>query len=1221
MKTLYALLTLLCVFGAVKSNAYTPVHRTELSNQCVHDIEQDSYGYVWLATANGLCKSFGSDYEIYFADPDAGTATVPANQVMGLHTDSDGRLWIATFGGVCALEPGSRTFRRFTIEGREDEKYGGYGFIHYAGRLLCYGNLGLYSLDLTSGRMVHEVNIDDAPVVAAIAGPDDKLWVSTGATLIGLDESLTPTVRLSFESNRHVEAIALNGSRMLLGTPSGVISLNPADLSLSPTPVPANAEVNHILPLGDGNHLISTDNRGVLVYNTNTGTIGKKYGSIDFSELPTAEINRVFADRDGNLWVATFDKGVVCLTDRPSLFNVDRSLVQAFRSDFVTRVLFDRDSTLLVGTRHNGIAAYNPRTRTKRYFNSHTVGAWSHFGHDFVQAMAFDSRDRLWVGYNNDLFVCDRPSTSGGNLNIIKKFPFFVNAVCIAEDSLGRMWVGTDNLGIFVIDQNLEVVHTVGAPIIRSNNITKVIRYDDNHMLFSAYTDGLYLIDIRRMVVSSFDPTHQKMLNTAVDLMFDRDHNLWIGSYNQGLLRYDTKSHELMLCRGSQTDDMVALCQDNNGNIWVSSSYGVYRYDSHGTLAHAYLTRDGLGGNQFHEKCVATTAGGRIYFGGNAGIEEIVPDNDIAGSCHIPVYISSLRLMPDMRPALTGEMADRAEASVSELTLDHKDNSISIEFSGISYDSSRYVEYAYMLEGLDKGFIELGTHNRVTYSDLPAGAYKFMVKVRHKDCEWQAPVQLLDLTVKASPWLSLPALLIYALLFVLIVVTINRIYLRFRLVRQKYALAEERIIQEKQIAANRINFFTNISHELRTPLTLICGPAKQLKSNYANMSDEQIRESLDFINSNTERLMTLIGQLLSFRRVKNETLPLRVGRYDMGEQLDSLANLYKLYAGENGLSVIVERPHDIDLNLTYDKDKIEKIVNNLIVNAIKYSRGGDRAVTLRMRLTDKPAELDGDENHSYAEISVSDDGMGIDETDIPKIFQPFKRLLGISDKRKTDGFGIGLHFVAHLVKEHKGLIRAEKNPAGGMTFTVIIPVSPEAFDSAEFKDTTNSNPALQPDGNPIDITAVQDHAHEPHLEEAKSEPDDSGTDEADCDVEEDSRPKMLVVEDNVALNAFLHNIFCDKFAIIQAYDGQEGLQKAIDECPDIIISDVRMPGDTDGYALCHQLKTTSCTSHIPVILLTAKVLDENKIQGYNAGADAYLCKPFNPDVLDRKSVV
>lgn len=1212
MKTLIlTLIVFLCIIGSINTNAYTPVRRPELSNLCVRSIGQDSYGHIWIATANGLCKKFGNEYEIYFGDVND-LQTVPSNSVTSLLLDSEGWLMVATNKGVCGLEKGSKIFHRFEEDDDPGSDFCGYGFVEYAGRLLCYGGNGLYEIDKNSTRMTLKVGVEGESLTSAIKGPDGLLWLSNGDSMMGVDSTLKVTMRLNFDTSSRIRTMAAAEKCLLLGTPNGVLSFNPANQSVTPTSIGSDTEVTYILTLDDGKHLVATSNRGVLVYDSATGDVSHKYGNIDFNELHADEINSVFCDKDKNIWVSTFDRGEVLLTDRQGLFNVDHNLINAFRNEFVTRIITGPHGNLWVGTRYKGIGVYNPQTKEKRYFNRKTSGTLHPFSHDFVQDMTFDSRGRLWAGYNNSLIVCDPVYTSSGEVTqvpVIKKFPFFVSVVSMAEDSIGQMWVGTDDSGLFVIDRDLNVMKTISTPLIRSNNITKILPYDSDHVLISAYSDNLYLINVRNMTVHNFDPSHQHEWNSAVDMMLDRDRNLWIGTYYHGLLRLDGKTRELTSCLGDQASDIVGLAQGPIGDIWASSSYGIYRFDPSGHQVNSYLKPDGLGGNQFHEKCATGTSQGKVLFGGNAGLEEVAPVEDKARfTPPIKLVLRGLWLLPDYKSVLTGtDLENIDEAAVDNVTLSHKDNSINIEYFAVNYDRAGDIQYAYMLKGREKDFIYTGNYDRVSYSDLSPGDYEFYVKARFKGKDWQEPVKLLDLTVKPNPWFSTPAILLYMLLALALIITANRLYLRFRLIKQKYALSEERITQEKRTTANRINFFTNISHELRTPLTLICGPAKYLKENHKNMSEAQIKESFEFIDSNVERLLTLINQLLSFRRVNNETLPLQVSKADMGAQLESLAKLYTFYATEHRVTINLEKPTNAPIMLTYDSDKVEKVVSNLIVNAIKYS-GDPGLINLRLELVKHPAEFSESDDFTYAQISVSDNGCGMKDEDIPKIFQPFKRLLGIGNPSNTDGFGIGLHFVAHLVKEHKGIIRTVKNPSGGMTFTIVFPVSEEAFTPSEFK----SKPLdVRPD-NPVVAEAISETAT------AAPQMVDDEIDDPELldDMEtEEPRPKILVVDDNTSLNAFVASLFSDKYIVIQAYNGEDALQKATEECPDIIISDVLMPGDIDGLELCRRIKTDSSTSHIPVILLTAKILDEHKIEGYKCGADAYICKPFSPEVL------
>lgn len=1205
----FIILLFFAITGLSQAMAYAPVRRSELSNLCVRAIAQDSYGYIWIATANGLCKSYGNQYEVYFGEIDD-TGTVPSNSVTNLYQDSDSCLLVATNLGVCGRQKGTQIFHRFSISGGNAD-FNAMGFVEYAGKIFAYGDDGLFVINKPDRTLECSVPVSGEQLTSAVEGPDGKLWLSNGSCIMAVDSSLKVTTRHNFAAADRVNTMSTDGKDLLLGTPTGMMKFDPKTHSITPTAIGSDVEVNAILAVDDTTRLIATGNRGVLVYDIRSGKTRHQYNNIDFRDLRTPEINNLYRDRRGNVWVATFDKGEVMLADQPKLFNINSKL-SAFRNDFVTRAVYDSHGNLWAGTRSNGLAIQGKNSDRVHYLNSRTTKQLDTYSHDFVQSLYIDKQGLVWAGYSNSLAIYRPTYDADGSikgLSVVKKFPFFLTAVTMAEDANGNKWIGTDDSGLYVIDRDFNVIKNIASPNFRSNNITKIIPYDSERMLAAAYNDNLYLIDINTLAVSTFDHSNQQVANNTIDMLIDSGGNLWIGTYHHGLFRIDGTTKELSRClEGQRYYDIVAIAQDFNGDIWASSSYGIYRFDNKGNLSNVYLKSNGLGGNQFHEKCVATRPDGGILFGGNTGLDEVTPRS---GSSllppTIPLAIKALLNIPGYTSALKGDQADIDVTSIDRLKLSHKDNSINIEFVAIDYDRSTGIEYSYMLRGHDKDFIYADTHPSVSYSDLSAGNYEFYAKARYKGKEWQQPVKLLSLSVAPNPWLSKTAYAIYILLLLSIIFGINRAYLRYRLIKQKYSLSEERILQEKTNSDNRIRFFTNISHELRTPLTLICGPAQHLRANYKSMTDTQISESFDFINSNIERLLTLINQLLSFRRLNSDTLPLQVARTDMAAQLESLSKLYTVYASENNVEIHLEC--DSRALLTYDSDKIEKIVSNLIVNAIKYSNDNG-SVTIRLETLKNPEgfEHDSDKDYTYASISVCDNGRGMTEEDIPLIFQPFKRLLGINGEKKTEGFGIGLSYVANLVKVHKGIIRTTKNPGGGMTFTVIVPACDSAYSSEEFRGlfAPVTDDIIIENSIPVELPAPISDVDENDIEEIV-EVEDAGT--------EETKSKILVVEDNTSLNTFIAGLFRDRYTVIQAANGDEGIEKAIEECPDIIISDILMPGEVDGYELCRQIKSDPSSSHISVVLLTAKTLDEHKAKGYTCGADAYLCKPFSPEVL------
>lgn len=412
----------------------------------------------------------------------------------------------------------------------------------------------------------------------------------------------------------------------------------------------------------------------------------------------------------------------------------------------------------------------------------------------------------------------------------------------------------------------------------------------------------------------------------------------------------------------------------------------------------------------------------------------------------IPIYLTDFKLFGNSVVPEDGGVIDRDISLIRNLKLDHDENVVSFEFSGIAYDCLSFLEYAYMLEGFDHTWNYIGKYNRATYANLPAGSYTFLVKAKNRNGAWGEPRKLLDVEVSPAPWLHPLALSVYAVLAVLLVFLFSKLYVRLKLAKEKYTLIEAKIEQEHKMSQMKVNFFTNISHELRTPLTLIYAPVKMLKDKYRTLSEQQVESNLDFIAGNVDRLLDLTDQLLKFRHVKDETLPLKVSRHDCVHQLENIIKLYNIYTAEKNQIVEFDCPYD-SLTVIYDADKLDKIMNNLLMNATKYTLDSGRII-VKLDLTKYPERTTGND-WTYMEIRVTDNGIGIDKNDFTRLFKRFSRLVTPSKYGQIKGFGIGLNYVYHLVENHKGKIRAERNVSRGMTFTVVIPVCESAYSEDE----------------------------------------------------------------------------------------------------------------------------------------------------------------------------
>lgn len=1162
-----------------------PFHRQTLSNLHVNDIVQDDMGFVWIGTANGLSRCNGLEgYDVYFNDPH-NPESLPNNHVTALEV-ADGKLWIASYGGVASKPTGKNLFTRYTLADSTKESLNISGFLKHKSQLLCYGAKGVYEIDTIEHKLYKRIS-SPKTVRAVLEDRNGRLWMADDDNLTCCNSQMKPVSSVKFPESMEVCDMLRHNNIIFIASDKGVFRLDTDNQILQRNTLDANlfdSKVYNITPFDNGLFLASTASCGLVAFNPQTGITEQLIYGAKLSGLKSSDITTTYVDRDKNLWVGTFDNGFYIFPRRQPFFNTDQDLCNTFKGEFVTRIANDQTHRFWIGTRYNGLYLFDPSNGKTAHFTRNNTAWLSKYPMDFAQEVFCDSQNRLWIGYNNDLVICK--IMPDGSLSHLRTFPSVTDVVAVTEDSSGRVWVGMARNGMNVYSPDINLIKNICEP--HADNVTSVKCLADGSMLFSAYGSGLYKVDSNTMEVEPFDRDITAPCSNAIDMLIASDGKLWIGTYGNGVFSYDIDTKQLEHHTGFQSNDIVAILEGPDNDLFFSSSYGLYRYNPQTGKLSTYLKTQGTLGNQYHEKSRMADRYGNLYFGGNSGLQQLVPANMHQTASTAPIYLTHVELLANNdHPKCDTYHPDYS--TVKDMSLKHNNNSVRLEFAGLSYDSP--LEYAYKLKGFDKDWIMSGDHNQALYSNLPAGDYTLMVKCRCDDV-WSEPVELLKLSVSPSPWLHPLAKIAYVLIFILLIVLFNHLYLRIRLERRRYMMAEEQVLKERDNTQRKVNFFNNLSHEIRTPVSLIYAPVKYLRDNIATLPKEKIESTLDYIDRNVDRLLNLTNQLLKFHEVQQDTLPLKVGRYDCVAQLESIVRIYNIYAAEKGQSVEFVSPYK-SYECTYDYDKLEKITNNLLFNATKYTPENGHII-VKLEITKLPEGFNKATDYNYMEVQVIDDGIGMSESEVPRLFKRFRRMLGRNGKESINGYGVGLSYVKELVACHKGTITPRKNPEKGMTFIVAIPVDDAAFTSDEYKS-----------GNDIkDFDILQPLLH--------SQPATEG--EETAEIEDTEKPRILLVEDNDELLEFEANMFRDRYEVFTATNGAEGLEIARKEMPNVIISDILMP-QMDGYELCRNIKTDMDTCHISVILLTAKTLDEDRIAGFKVGADMYIDKPFNPEVI------
>lgn len=525
-----------------------------------------------------------------------------------------------------------------------------------------------------------------------------------------------------------------------------------------------------------------------------------------------------------------------------------------------------------------------------------------------------------------------------------------------------------------------------------------------------------------------------------------------------------------------------------------------------------------------------------------------------------------------------------------KLVLSHQENIFSVHFAALDYTNPQNIQYAYILDGFEKQWTFADKQRSVTYTNLPKGEYVLRVRSTNSDGVWVDNERILDIVILPSFWETPIAYVLY-ILFILIIILVA-VYILFTIYRLKHEVSVE-----QQISDIKLRFFTNISHELRTPLTLIAGPVEQVLKNDRLPADA--REQLVVVERNTSRMLRLVNQILDFRKIQNKKMKMQVQRVDIVPFVRKVMDNFEAVAEEHRIDFLfqTEKEH---LYLWVDADKLEKIVFNLLSNAFKYTPNG-KMITMFIR-----------EDENTVSIGVQDQGIGIAENKKKSLFVRFENLVdkNLFNQAST---GIGLSLVKELVEMHKATISVDSRLGEGSCFKVDFLKGKEHYDKeTEF--------ILEDAEAPVRMGQVVDIANS-SIQSETLIPDDSEKIEAvyeeDAAKEENSKELMLLVEDNQELREFLRSIFTPMYRVVEAADGREGANKALKYLPDIIISDVMMP-EKDGIEMTRELRADMTTSHIPIILLTAKTTIESKLEGLEYGADDYITKPFSATYLQAR---
>ncbi len=1170
-----------CLRDSDRNTAQTPPVRSDnLSNQFVYDIAEDSTGQIWIGTFRGLNRYNSREFYQYFEGGDS--LSLPNNQVRDILVTKGGDIYVATVEGISRL---TEKDDFFTVP--LGDKYMVTNLAEMAdSSIIAVSTRGLLAYFPKSNRvevLAKQACPGSMYSIRAHVNDRDEIWIVGENSLRRYDMETRQLADSVATGGFVLNSFLIDGNELwLTGSMLKIFDTHTRRFVSLPSPIAghpvlSNSNIEFVHPYADG-VLIQSSGDGMFYYDAVKGNVTAQ-GEKDFPvNVPDFKIKTMFTDSRQNLWFGGHDQGIAVHYHYTERFNRNKYVSNALAGKSVVSTAIDHDNNLWMATRHGGVYVFDDRTRKISHMPFSYFSQVRNIYDEAIKNIFIDSDNRVWLTLTSGEILQGR--YSGGKLNIEQRFSAW-GVMSICEDYNGTIWLGSGSPYVYYLrrgDKEFSHLQVFDSGFCF---IPGLMSYDDSHIMVAAFDKPIKLIDINTMEISSL-PEDSMGMNRVLksksfiptDLCRDSNGMIWIGTVINGLLRYNPADSSFMAISGTACADISAIREDADSSLWISTLYGLSHYHpDKGTFEHFY-DKDGMGGNQFYDRSAAIDTAGNIYFGGTHGVSSFNPRNL---NKHIKANLLFQNLTVHNKPVCPGQgIIDKDLSLAPEVHLDHKSNSFGISFVAVDFCENPRVAYRYMLEGIDKGWVEAAGSHEAYYANVPPGKYIFHVEIVDD------PESEISLKVIVSPpwWFSWWAICLYLLIIAGIVGILVMTSMKIRAERLAVREARQEKERERHINDMNMRFFANISHEFRTPLTMISGPIKQLLGSSGLSSGD--KHLLSIADVNVKRMLNLVNQLLDFNKIENDTLPLEVERIDIANLLRQISETFANHAAGKEISFALNGLED-NCFTTADADKIMKIYYNLLSNALKFTpRGGSIAVGLDT--------FDDPQLGSCLKVYVRNTGSRIPSDKIEKIFERYYQLDGTAPEGCYNcGTGIGLYYARALAKLHHGKLYALDNLSfEGAEFVLIIPA-----DASVYADDLHKSAPSQPEAYPL-----SNDSHDECIETS----------------EVDSKPLVLVVDDDIQVSEYLRSLLLRNYKVVTRFDAASALEYLNENIPALIISDVVMPG-MDGYELCRTIKQDLRFSHIPVILLTAKATPENQVEGLEAEADAYVTKPFDPAVL------
>ncbi len=1127
-----------------------------LSQNSVVSIAQDSIGYLWFATQDGLNRYDGKIFKYYNKRFD--DITRPTYSQLGkTYVDREGELWIISTSGI--LEKYDKETDVFVHQVRfknVSSIYQDHKLDYFIG---TFGE-GLYKISTKKQDTIKLINEGlEATNIYGLYNEKDNLIVMSSKGLVKLSDNHQSILRpdLSFSSAANAKSgriwfgtfgnglyfkeLLVNDLRQFNGF--GLKNELPENLNIQSLLVDKRDRL-WIATYGNGVYLVDSYSQSIRHF------VAQKTNPF---ALHYNDVLCLYEDFAGTIWLGTDGAGLSYYDENLSKFNIltNSQIPENVNVDVIRAITVDRSNTIWLGTSGKGLTSYNVTSDSYKTYTTTN----SNISSNRVMSLFNDAND-LWIGFQGDGLNILKSNGDFESFEALKNITIWK----IYRDSGGRTWLCTRDNGLLQFDKIRGIITSYNTENsnISTNNIRTIEEISDGAFWIGSESNGLFKLDAYNNQIFRIDEVQDNIKS----LYQAKNGILWIGTNGNGLKAFNPKTRTVKKYDreyGLPNNVIYSVLPDDEGDLWLSSNRGITKLvvnENSGPEIVNYNNYDGLQALEFNTGAYFKDKKGYLYFGGLDGLNWFKPDALTKNPIPPKTVINRL------------EIFSEEHQIVQDDRFKHNQNTMTFAFAGLHYSLPERNNYKYKLTPYDDFWIDSKNTSTVQYPKLPPDDYIFQVKSSNYDNVWNEEPATYRFKIKQPWYFGTLAKVLYIVLLILSGILIYR-YLKWRWhVKMQLQFEHAETKRLKKLDETKSRLYTNISHEFRTPLTLISGPIdKQLSK--ADLKEEDKKE-LSMVQRNAKRLLNLVNQMLDLSKLESGSFKLSVTEGKLEVLLKQITAAFKYKAEDK----------DIDFkskiltnnNAWYDKDIIEKIVTNLLGNAIKYAPEGGR-------VTFETMEQDG-----QLIITVINNGNTITDEELGKLFQRFYQT-----NKSSDGVGIGLSLVKELAILSHGNIVAHNMNEDDIQFTVTLPIERSFYNQSE-----------------IVFNEEESVEHEIKFQEMKN------GEEIIPNSEE--MPVLLVVEDDADVRQYIVSIFKKDYNLLEASNGKEGIEKALKYIPDLVISDIMMPL-TDGIEVCNTLKNDEKTSHIPIVLLTAKVGEENEIKGLKTGADAYVTKPFSNDKL------